>query len=83
MIGLTDRQCAVLCYLADFIEVRPHPPTIREIQAYFGFRSPNSVAAHLGALERKGWIRRVKGKSRNIEVLNRCTNRTQPEKPIE
>ncbi len=73
MTTLTDRQRAVLTFITEFIDVRRKPPTVREIQAYFGFRSTSTVAAHLNALERKGRIRRTVGESRNIEVSNTCT----------
>ena len=79
----TIRQQAVLRFIVDFIAVRHKPPTIREIQAHFGFRSTNSVVSHLNALERHSLIRRVKGESRNIEVLNRCTNSNKPEDAVE
>lgn len=70
---LTERQTDVLAFIRDQIASRGKPPTVREIQAHFGFASPNAVASHLGALERKGCIRRVAGESRNIEVLDTCT----------
>jgi repressor LexA len=46
-----------------------YSPTIREIAREFSFRSPQGVIAHLDALERKGWIRRVPNQVRGIEVL--------------
>ncbi len=69
MKPLTDRQRAVLEYITEYIEVRRKPPTVREIQANFGFKSPNAVDNHLKALERKGRIQRAPRESRNIEVL--------------
>ncbi len=73
MTNLTDRQRAVLTFITEYIDVRRKPPTVREIQAYFGFRSTSTVVAHLDALERKGQIRRTPGESRNIELSNACT----------
>ena len=70
MTTLTDRQRAVLTYITDYIDVRHKPPTVREIQANFGYRSSSTAAAHLGALQRKGKIRRTPGESRNIELSN-------------
>ncbi len=76
---LTDRQSAVLAFIRSQIASRGKPPTVREIMAHFGFASPNAAASHLGALERKGCIRRVAGESRNIEVLDmRTTNAVSP-----
>ena len=80
---LTDRQRDVLQFIRDFIGVRKKPPTVREIQAHFEWASTNSVAAHLSALERKGYIQRTSGESRNIELLNRCTNRSKSNAAVE
>jgi repressor LexA len=67
---LTNRQRTVLQFLREYQQVRGKPPTVREIQAHLGCRSPNAAAAHLAALEKKGKIHRVAGESRNIEVLD-------------
>jgi len=72
---LTDRQADVLRFIREFIETHGKPPTVREIQRYFGYRSPDSAAAHLAALERKGVISRVPGESRNIQLSDKCTDK--------
>ena len=68
---LTNRQREVLQYLREYQAVRGKPPTVREIQAHIGCRSTNAVSGHLGALEKKGIIRRVKCESRNIEIVSK------------
>lgn len=74
---LTDRQSAVLVFIRAQIASRCKPPTVREIMTHFGWASPNAAASHLGALERKGFIRRAASyESRNIEVLDTCTTNT-------
>ena len=70
LMVMTDRQHTVLQFICEYQAVRGKPPTVREIQAHLGCRSPNAAAAHLTALEKKGKIRRVAGESRNIEVLD-------------
>ena len=64
---LTARQREVL----DFIKANMHlySPTISEIAQQFSFRSKQGVITHLDALERKGWIRRTRNRTRGIEVL--------------
>lgn len=64
---LTAKQQAVL----DFIRTNMHlySPTSREIAAAFGWHSPHAATVHLDALEKKGRIRRLPGRSRNIEVI--------------
>ncbi|GJM44145.1 MAG: LexA repressor [Gemmatimonadota bacterium] len=69
--GLTTRQAEILDHLRDEIDEKGRPPTIREIGEAFGIRSTKGVEDHLAALERKGFIKREKGKSRAIEVSDR------------
>ena len=66
---LTERQAAVL----EFIQNNPvlYSPTVREIAAAMGYKSPNAIAVHLTALEKKGRIVRVPGRSRNIKVVQK------------
>ncbi len=64
---LTAKQQAILDYVREHTQAAS--PTSREIAAAFGFASPHAVTAHLDALEKKGRIRRLPGRSRNIEVI--------------
>ena len=68
--ALTDRQQSILDFLKQFLRENSYPPSIREIGAHFGIRSPRGVQDHLLALERKGYIRRTKERSRSIELLS-------------
>jgi repressor LexA len=68
--ALTDRQQSILDFLKQFLRENSYPPTIREIGAHFGIRSPRGVQDHLLALERKGYIRRTRERSRSIELLS-------------
>jgi len=44
-------------------------PTIQEIAAQFGFRSPNAVTSHLRLLRQKGILDREPGKARSLRLL--------------
>lgn len=68
--ALTDRQRSILDFLKQFLMDNGYPPTIREIGAHFDIRSPRGVQDHLIALEKKGYIRRAKERSRGIELLS-------------
>ncbi len=68
--ALTDRQQSILDFLKAFLRENSYPPTIREIGAHFGIRSPRGVQDHLQALEKKGYIRRTRERSRSIELLS-------------
>ena len=52
--SLTDRQRSILVFLREFVEDNGYPPTLREIGANFGIKSPRGVQDHLVAIERKG-----------------------------
>jgi repressor LexA len=67
--GLTPRQRLVLDFIREAIERRGYPPSMREIGEAVGLTSPSSVAHQLGALERKGFLRRDPNRPRAIEVV--------------
>jgi len=68
MKDLTLRQQEILGYLQLHSRNEGYWPSIREIQAHFGFKSTNAVMGHLRALERKGYISRVGGQARAFRV---------------
>ena len=67
---LTPRQAEILAFIRDTIDETGMPPTRAEINAALGFRSPNAAESHLRALEKKGVIELLGGRSRGIRVLN-------------
>jgi repressor LexA len=69
MRDLTSRQRDILNMIRGHIEEFGYPPTVREIGEACGLKSPRSVSQHLDTLERRGYIRRKKDKSRAIEVM--------------
>jgi len=67
---LTERQKEVFEFLKDFLREKGFPPTLREIASHFGLRGPKAPQKTLNILERKGYIRKVPGGSRAIEILS-------------
>jgi repressor LexA len=67
--GLTDRQLQTLRYIAEAVEERGYPPTVREIGDALGLASSSTVHSHLQALQKKGYLRIDPTKPRAIEVL--------------
>lgn len=61
---LTPKQQAVLAYVHAHRAQHGHFPSLREIQAHFGFASPFAATRHLQALEQKGALLRHPGKAR-------------------
>lgn len=57
-LGLSKRQMTILRMIADSIQKRGYPPTVREIGEVVGLASPSSVAHQLKQLEAKGFLRK-------------------------
>lgn len=53
---LTPRQRKILEFIVWYWGEHMLPPSIREIMAEFGIKSPPGVWCHLSALHKKGWI---------------------------
>ncbi len=69
MTGLTKAQKRVLDFIESELQAARPGPTVREIAARFGFRSPRAAACHLAALRKKGVIMSVPGKARSLRLV--------------
>lgn len=67
--GLTERQAQVLAFIEEFQSGHGYPPTVREVAARFGFRSPRAAHDHMKALEKKGYLRSLPRLPRTLEVV--------------
>ena len=67
--ALTPTQEKVFDFLKDFLREKGFPPTLREIASHFGLGGPKAPQKTLTILERKGYIHKVPGGSRAIEIL--------------
>jgi repressor LexA len=67
-IELTRNQRKVLDFLKSYVKKEGFPPTLREIASHFGLRGPRAPQKTLAILERKGYLRKVPGGSRAIEI---------------
>jgi repressor LexA len=70
MDALTDRQQAILDFIAAQVAAQGLPPTLAEIAREFGFSQPRSAQAHLQALAAKGALTLLPGKSRGIRLTD-------------
>lgn len=66
--NLTQKQRKILKFIHQTIEEDNCPPTIREIGKRFAIKSTRGVVDHLKSLQKKGWIKRKRGKARGIEL---------------
>ena len=67
---LTRRQKEILGFVKDFLDLYEYSPTLEEIARHFGLASLNGVYKHLKALESRGFIHRLSGQARSIQVLD-------------
>jgi repressor LexA len=68
MSDLSERQQAILKFIARHCQDTGYPPTVREIGLAVGLASPSTVHAHLAKLEAAGCIRRDPTKPRAMLV---------------
>ncbi|MGB5706325.1 MAG: transcriptional repressor LexA [Arenicellales bacterium] len=66
---LTSRQRQILDLIRSSLQKTGMPPTRADICEAFHFRSPTAAEDHLRALERKGVIELLPGRSRGIRLL--------------
>ncbi|MFC1753442.1 transcriptional repressor LexA [Thermoproteota archaeon] len=66
---ITTKQQRVLAFIKNKISKEGHPPTIREIASWFGFKSTGTVRDYLKILAKKGYIKLNPRKSRAIELV--------------
>jgi len=65
---LSKRQQQILEFIISQIQTRGFAPTVREIVAHVGDKSPTSVHRHLKTLETRGHITRQPNMSRSIRL---------------
>jgi repressor LexA len=67
---LSRRQRQVLEFLSRSIDRSGIVPSVREVAAALGLRSPATAQQHIGSLIRKGHLRRVPDRVRALEILH-------------
>lgn len=67
--ALTEKQQQVLHFIVKQHQSQGFPPTVKEIQDEFDYRSPTTVSEYLRALNRKGYLKVHPKISRGIEIL--------------
>ena len=77
MAKLTAKQQQIYDYILTFTAEHGYPPSVREIGAAVGLKSPSTVHFHLKGLEEAGMITKAEGKTRAITVVDRAA----PEPP--
>lgn len=68
--NISPKQQEILDFIKQEILNRGFPPSVRDICEAVHLKSTSSVHAHLGTLEKNGYIRRDPTKPRAIEILD-------------
>lgn len=74
---LTEKQQAILEFIARSVESRGYPPSMREIGDAVGLSSLSSVTHQLSRLELAGYLRRDPNRPRALEVLVELSSTAQ------
>ena len=79
---LSHRVQQIYDFLVTYSQEHGYPPSVREIGAAVGLKSPSTVHMHLQTLEDLNLIRRTANKSRTIEIISGAEKSTpQPAAP--
>ena len=68
MVKLTPKQQQIYDYILSFTNQHGYPPSVREIGAAVGLKSPSTVHFHMKGLEEAGVIVKAEGKTRAITI---------------
>ena len=68
MANLTRKQQQIYDYILAFTSENGYPPSVREIAAAVGLKSPSTVHFHMKGLEEAGVIVKAEGKTRAISL---------------
>lgn len=67
--SLSEKQREILAFIAQSVDARGYPPSMREIGDAVGLASLSSVTHQLNQLELSGYLRRDPNRPRALEVL--------------
>lgn len=78
---LSQRVQQIYDFLVEYSDEHGYPPSVREIGAAVGLKSPSTVHMHLRTLEELGLIKRTANKSRTIEICGPGSHRRAAAQP--
>ena len=71
MKKMTVKQQRIVDFIEKFTKEHKYPPSVREIGAAVGLRSPSTVHAHIKALKEKGFLQKDDRKTRALSLPGR------------
>lgn len=81
MTKLTPKQQQIYDYILQFTNKHGYPPSVREIGAAVGLKSPSTVHFHMKGLEEAGVIVKAEGKTRAISLPGATVAEESAERP--
>src|SRR5271165_1709976 len=78
---LTPKQKQLLLFINERIEASGVPPSFDEMKEALDLRSKSGIHRLIGALEERGFIRRLPHRARALEVLKLPDNVAEPARP--
>ena len=80
---LYPRERALLDFITQFIQRYGFAPTLKEIGESMGISSPATVHEHIDRLRQKGFIKKLDGTARGLEVMTDHFRSGPTEAPVE
>jgi repressor LexA len=80
---LYPRERQLLDFITQFIQRYGFAPTLKEIGESMGIRSPATVHEHIDRLRQKGFIKKLDGTARGLEVVKANFRSGATEAPVE
>jgi len=80
---LYPRERQLLDFITQFIQRYGYAPTLKEIGAAMGIHSPATVHEHVDRLRIKGFIKKLDGTARGLEVIRENFRNTSNEGSVE
>ena len=71
MRPISDKQKQILAFIREYTAEQGYPPSVREIGAAVGLRSPSTVHSHLKRLQELGYLEKDEHKTRAITLAGR------------
>lgn len=68
MRSISEKQRSILEFIESYTDANGYPPSVREIGAAVGLRSPSSVHAHLKHLRELGYLEKQDHKTRTLTL---------------
>ncbi|GIO83507.1 hypothetical protein J25TS5_04390 [Paenibacillus faecis] len=68
---MTERQQAIINFIATYREGHGYPPTVREIGKSVGLASSSTIHGHINRLEKNGFLTRKVESARTITLTEK------------